>query len=186
MVDKVLTWYATAAELKRLKRSGWLRCGVAPEQAESVAEHALGVGLLALVLPAAAGLAVDRDRCVALALVHDLAEAIVGDLTPHDPIGPEEKHRRERAGMEQMAATLGDGGAELLALWEEYEAGATAEARLVRELDVIEMAWQARAYQRAGLLTAEQADAFLATARQRVRSDEGRQLLDRIDATGRS
>ena len=34
-------------------------------------------------------------RCVKMALVHDMAECIVGDLTPHDNVSKEEKHRRE-------------------------------------------------------------------------------------------
>ena len=34
--------------------------------------------------------------CLKLAVVHDLAECIVGDITPSDPMGQEEKHRREK------------------------------------------------------------------------------------------
>ena len=36
------------------------------------------------------------SSCLKLAVVHDLAECIVGDITPSDPMGKEEKHRRER------------------------------------------------------------------------------------------
>ena len=35
-------------------------------------------------------------RCVKMALVHDMAECIVGDLTPHDNVSKEEKHSREK------------------------------------------------------------------------------------------
>lgn len=35
------------------------------------------------------------DRCIKMALVHDMAECIVGDLTPHDSITKEEKHKAE-------------------------------------------------------------------------------------------
>ena len=35
-------------------------------------------------------------RCLRLAVVHDLAECIVGDITPGDPMGKEEKHKREK------------------------------------------------------------------------------------------
>lgn len=34
--------------------------------------------------------------CLKLAVVHDLAECIVGDITPSNPMGKEEKHRREK------------------------------------------------------------------------------------------
>jgi putative hydrolase of HD superfamily len=38
---------------------------------------------------------IDRERCLRMALVHDLAECIVGDITPHMGISKEDKHRRE-------------------------------------------------------------------------------------------
>ena len=50
---------------------------------------------------------VDGAKCVKMALVHDIAEAIVGDLTPHDPVTPAEKHARESAAVEKMQVMLG-------------------------------------------------------------------------------
>ena len=177
-LDNFVRTLTRAAELKRVKRAGWMRCGIGAASCESVADHTFGVALLALLLPPrVAGLAIDRDRCVRLALVHDLAEAIVGDITPHDGIDPAEKRRREERAIRELAATLGGDDGELLALWLEFEAGATPEARLVRELDVIEMAMQARAYERAGTLAAADAGQFIASARQRVTSEAGRALL---------
>jgi len=35
-------------------------------------------------------------RCIKMALVHDMAESIVGDLTPHDVISAAEKHQHEQ------------------------------------------------------------------------------------------
>ena len=49
----------------------------------------------------------DCAKCVKMALVHDIAEAIVGDLTPHDPVTPAEKHAREAAAVEKMQLMLG-------------------------------------------------------------------------------
>src|SRR5436190_1274118 len=70
---------------------------------ESVADHSYGMALLALVAPLPAG--VDRDRLIRLALVHDLAEARVGDLTPGE-LPRAEKHAREAAAMRDLAALL--------------------------------------------------------------------------------
>jgi HD domain len=42
-----------------------------------------------------------------MAIVHDVAEAIVGDITPHDNIPREEKHRREHAAIQEMKELLG-------------------------------------------------------------------------------
>src|SRR5262245_49638809 len=150
-MEQVLRWYEQAAKLKELKRAGWERCGVQP--CETVAEHSLGLALLALAVPIAAKMNVNIERCCALAVVHDLAEAIIGDITPAEPISPHEKHQREAAGIQQLEEALGD--SRLSELWNEFEAGETPEAKLVRELDVIEMAWQARQYQRRGALNLE-------------------------------
>jgi putative hydrolase of HD superfamily len=173
MSDELIRFFEIAAKLKTLDRAGWRRCGVDP--CESVAEHTFGVALLALLTPADG---INREHCVALALVHDLAESIVGDLTPHDPIGPDEKHRRELDAMTKLSQTLGQ--RRVLELWEEFETAQTPEAMLVRDLDVIEMAAQARAYERDGKLAPDAAAGFVDSARRRVTTDAGRRLLDSV------
>lgn len=75
---------------QRQKRTGWLKAGV--PRVESVADHSYRAALLALVLPESG---VDRVRCMKMALVHDLAESIVGDITPSCGVSTDEKHRRE-------------------------------------------------------------------------------------------
>ena len=132
--------------LKRTRRAGWVREGV--RDAESVADHSWGVALLALLLPLPVD--VDRDRLVALAVIHDLAEARVGDLVP-GAIDPAEKHRREAAAIAALAALLpADSADRLVGLWAEYEAGVTPAARLAKDLDRLEMLLQADAYAAAG------------------------------------
>ena len=71
----------------------------------------------------------------------------------------------------------GGAGAELRALWRDFEAAQTPEARLVRELDVIEMTAQARRYARGGVLRPADAEPFIASARERVHSATGLALL---------
>ena len=173
-MEKVLRWYEKAAKLKEVRRAGWERCGVQP--CETVAEHSFGVALLALA--AGANINVNFERCCALAVVHDLAEAIVGDITPNDAITPQEKHDREAEAIRQLEQTLGD--SRVSQLWHEFEAGETAEAKLVRELDVIEMAWQARQYQQRGALAISKAAQFEESALQRVKSPAGVHLLKEI------
>lgn len=72
------------------KRTGWVRKGI-PE-AESIADHMYRMSVLALM---SEDQNLDIFRCVALAVVHDLAEAEVGDITPFDGISKEEKQRME-------------------------------------------------------------------------------------------
>ena len=75
----------------------------------------------------------DQNRCVKLALIHDLAEAIVGDITPNDPVSKEEKNKMESDAMAKIRAMLGDalGGEDMEALWHEYDDQVTDEAKLL-------------------------------------------------------
>lgn len=144
MTDRALARAAMA--LKDVDRAGWKRVGVA--HPESVAAHSWGVALLAL-LRCPAGL--DREKLLAMAILHDLAELRVGDLTPHDGVSKEEKHRRERAAMDDLLADRPD----LRAIWDEAEAGTSPEARLLKALDRADMGLQAERYADLGFDTAE-------------------------------
>lgn len=140
-----LDFFLFAGRLKTTKRTGWVVRGV--HLPESVADHSFRAALIALVLSDAGG----RDHATKLALAHDVAEAQVGDLTPHCGVGAGEKHARERAAMARVRDELLRGraaGAELFALWEEYEAGATPAARLVKDVDKFEMLVSAYEYER--------------------------------------
>ena len=52
-----------------------------------------------------------------MTLIHDLAECIVGDITPHDNVTPEDKHEREDKAMESICKLLGDKGPEMLKMF---------------------------------------------------------------------
>lgn len=141
--------YLSASQLKQLYRQGWLRRGIPPAQCESVADHTYGVVLLVLLLVDACYPELDRAKALQLALLHDLGEVYAGDLTPADGVPAGAKHDRERASLVRVLGEL-DQGEEYIALWEEYERGDTPEARLVREVDRLEMGLQAFAYERRG------------------------------------
>ncbi|PAA46519.1 hypothetical protein BOX15_Mlig011821g4, partial [Macrostomum lignano] len=73
---------------------------------------------------------------------------VVGDLTPHCGVPPDEKLRREQAALNSMAANLSrESSAKLISLFAEYNAQATVEARLAKELDRLDMCCQAAYYQ---------------------------------------
>lgn len=48
-----------------------------------------------------------RSRIMKLAVVHDLAEALAGDIAPFQKVSKEEKRRLEEEGLEQICATVG-------------------------------------------------------------------------------
>lgn len=143
---QILDVYREALSLKLLPRTGWLQRGVA--QPESVAEHSFGVALLALLVGATVP-TLDRGRLLAMALLHDLAEARTGDLprSAQRLLGTDAKRAMEHAAAKGMLAGLPDAH---LALWESYTAQNCLEARLIKGLDRIELLAQALAYERAG------------------------------------
>lgn len=133
-----------ALGLKALPRAGWLRIGI--REPESVAAHSWGVAWLTLVL-LPEGL--DLRRALIYAVLHDLPEVRVGDLTPHDRVPPGDKAAAEHRAMAALTIALPRGDA-LLSAWEAYEAQRDPESRFVRQLDRLDMALQAVAYRRHG------------------------------------
>jgi putative hydrolases of HD superfamily len=97
-----------------------------------------------------------------MALVHDMAESIVGDITPHDGVSKghsmqgrlmeEEKHRQEMEAMKHLVSLLpgpfAPNAKEMQTLFEEYEEGKTEEAIIVKDIDKYELLVQALEYQR--------------------------------------
>merc|ERR1739838_719085 len=65
---------------------------------------------------------VDRDRVMKISLVHDMAESVVGDITPHCGVSVQDKHTREVNTMKHFKSLLGDkAGGEMMELFFEYE-----------------------------------------------------------------
>src|SRR4030095_6098019 len=136
----VLEFLRAAERLKSTTRTGYTSTG----QQESVAEHTWRLCLMALVLRPAFP-AIDFAKLVKICIIHDLGEAIHGDVP-----APEQARRAAQG------ATAGKGGQErqrlvelvvplppavrdeIVALWDEYEAAATPEAKLAKGLDKLE------------------------------------------------
>lgn len=160
--------------LKRIPRQGWLDRGVSPLEAESVADHSMGVALLAWMsaLEAqSAGAELDPARVLMLALVHDLPEAEIGDWPPYtatevnahaatrersaflnerqtrSPERSAAKRAAEQAVIDQLVSVLPPAAGNTLAgLWQELAAGASLEAQFVKQVDRLETFLQSRAY----------------------------------------
>jgi putative hydrolase of HD superfamily len=140
-MDGTRATFLEALGLKQLTRAGWLRLGV--ESPESVAAHSWGVAWLVSALCPSS---VDRGHAIEMAVVHDLAEVRVGDITPFDGVSKQEKEQKERAAIEGIAAPLGFAGVRVVGLWEEFEAQASPEAKFVRLCDKLDMALQSLVY----------------------------------------
>lgn len=184
---------ATVLRAYRLKdelRQGWVLRAV--HEPESVAAHAWGTALLCLLFASEAG--VDRERALAMATVHDLAEAEVGDIParahPADrTLAAADKARLEADAMRRLLAGRLP---EVEALWKEYDAASSAEARFVRDMNLLDMALQALVYEEQARYDPSEVlpsqggnrhlDEFFVSAEARVRGEPARRLLARVAA----
>jgi putative hydrolases of HD superfamily len=133
----VLAFLRDAERLKNVTRTSWTSAG----QRESVAEHTWRLGLMAVVLePAFPG--IDMAKLMKMCVVHDLGEAIGGDISATlQP--PEGKAEQERRDLLQLLAPLPASVRDrIVTLWDEYEAGTTPEARIAKALDKLETIMQ--------------------------------------------
>lgn len=132
--------------LDRVPRMGYVLRGV-PDP-ESITEHSWHVAFLVWALGARIQ-GVDRLRALEIALVHDLAEVRTGDLPRvakrYFARGTQEAAEREV--IDELLGPLGDRTAELMA---EYRAAETAEARLVKACDKLQLMVKVAAYERWG------------------------------------
>lgn len=148
---------STLIELQRLKsldRTGWVLRGLSPGT-ESVASHSFGVAVTAMLLAdqlIARGMEIDIARTLRMALVHDWAEARIGDLprTATHYFGREARRRAELAAFGNMVEGLGVGETIYLDLFEDYEQRSSMEARLVKAADIIDLLVEALALEKAG------------------------------------
>lgn len=131
--------------LKSLYRQGWLRVGIPKDHCETVAEHTLGVTLLALFLADEYFPELDKWKLMLMGLLHDFGEIYAGDIIP-GKMSLEEKHALEKKSVERVFGRLPK-GKNYLAVWEEFEAGETAEAKFMKEVDRLEMGLQASVYE---------------------------------------
>lgn len=136
-LDEPLTFLLACDQLKSVQRTTFLHDG---SRAENSAEHSWHLALMALTLGECAPPGTDLGRVLRLLLVHDLIEIGAGDLHfDHTP----EAHQAQKEGEERAADALfgllpADQQAEFQALWQEFEAQATAEARFARALDALQ------------------------------------------------
>ncbi|XP_055684820.1 5'-deoxynucleotidase HDDC2 [Lutzomyia longipalpis] len=130
--------------LKHLKRTGWVLRNV--QDCETVSAHMYRMSMVTFLLDGTEGL--DRIKCMELALVHDLAECIVGDITPYCGISREEKKQREMKAMEDITKLISPRGDHMMELFHEYEESTSPESRFIKDLDRLDMVLQAFEYEK--------------------------------------
>ena len=133
-LDGILSFLRASERLKTVSRSAWTSAG----QPESVAEHSWRLCLMAMLLYGRAA-DVDLLRLLKICLIHDLGEALSGDVPAPAQTGLPGKAAQERADLLQLLESLPPAlRQEILELWDAYEAADTREAILAKGLDKLE------------------------------------------------
>jgi putative hydrolase of HD superfamily len=151
--------------LKTTPREGWRRFGIDSSSStpnttnshirgESIGDHMYRMAIITLLCPPSLSSKLDLARCTRMALVHDMAEALVGDITPMDNVEKPEKSRREAETMDYICDSLlgrvggGMQAKEIKDVWWEYENDETLEAHFVHDVDKMELLLQMVEYER--------------------------------------
>ncbi|XP_031841448.1 5'-deoxynucleotidase HDDC2 isoform X2 [Nomia melanderi] len=142
-----------------MKRTGWVIRNITDP--ETIAGHMYRMAMLSFLVDNDEQL--DKVKIMQMALIHDLAECIVGDITPHCGVAPDEKHRREDEAMEEICKLLGDKGPMILEMFREYEKQESPEAKYVKDLDRLDLIMQAYEYEKRDNVPGELEEFFVAT-----------------------
>jgi putative hydrolase of HD superfamily len=137
-INKILQFLHVAENLKRLTRHSWLSDG----RRESVAEHTWRVSIMYLLVEPYLGIKVDSTKILKMIIIHDIIEALVGDVPAFDTFNEEVKQLKienETRAIEDIRMQLdNEVGDDFYNLWHEFEAKATDEAKVANALDKLE------------------------------------------------
>lgn len=133
-LQNALTFIKTCEKLKNTLHTAYSSTG----RQESTAEHTWRLCLMAMVFEKELG-NIDFAKLLKICIIHDLGEAVSGDIAAVDQVTGNNKAIQERADFRQLLVTLeADQQAELLALWDKYDQASSIEAKLVKGLDKLE------------------------------------------------
>lgn len=135
----IIKFLNTAEKLKCELRHSWLSSG----RQESVAEHSWRMGLMIILLAPYLSRPINIEKCLKMAILHDLAEAKVGDIPTFEAQDMEVKKKKQEMelnAMKEMCSSLPKSlGTDLFSIWEEYEQKKSFEALFVNAIDKIEV-----------------------------------------------
>lgn len=132
-LQQQLDFIMAAEDLKHVTRQTTLPKDGRPE---NDAEHSWHLALMAIVLAEHAEGEINLQRVLTMHIIHDIVEILAGDTFAYDTVGNEGKVERERLAAQELFGRLPEDQAESLkALWEEFEARETADARYAASLD---------------------------------------------------
>lgn len=149
---------------------------------ENDAEHAWHMAVMAYLLREYANEPVDIARVMLMCLTHDVVEIDAGDTYAYDTEALATQRAREDAAKERIYALLPeDQGAELRAVFEEFEANETPEAKFAHAMDNLQPLLLNDS-NGGGDWRAHQVTAAQVYGRQRKTREDSRELFALVDA----
>ena len=173
MIEK---FFEKVLELKNIQREGWKE-KLEINNPESVADHSYSATVMSMILSDLEGL--NSEKIIKMALLHDLAESIIGDITPKH-ITKNEKTTKENQAMKKILKNLPSRIAKpYFEIWNDYQKKISKEAVLLHDIDKLEMAFQAKFYRDKGM-SKEKLKIFFDTAKTEVKNKNLRIILSNI------
>ncbi len=136
-MDRLEKQLALLIELDKLKSVlRRTRVKSAEGRLENSGEHSWHVALMAVLMEEHANAPVDICRVMKMLLIHDVVEIDAGDTFVYDTAALKEQAEKEIKAVERLFGMLPtDQGQELLALWQEFEAAQSDDAKYAKALD---------------------------------------------------
>ena len=132
-LKKQMDFLLEVDKLKFIYRQTYLSNG---ERKENDAEHSWHLALMAVLLQEYANEPVDVAKVMTMVLIHDLVEIDAGDTYAYDAEGNQTKREREVKAAKRIFGMLPEDQEETFrALWEEFEAYETPEAKFAHVCD---------------------------------------------------
>ena len=172
----ILDFFKTAINLKNISRQGWID-KLSLKHPESVADHSYSMAIMGMLISDLENY--DSEKILKMILLHDLAESKIGDYTP-DEIDQDEKVRIENNSFFEITKKLPTIiKSQYDELWNEYQNHTTPESQIVHQIDKLEMALQAKIYQKEGI-PKEKIESFLESARISITHPKLKELFNLI------
>ena len=172
----ILDFFHTSANLKKIPRQGWID-KLSIVNPESVADHTFSMAIMGMIFSDLENY--NTEKILKIILLHDLAESITGDMTP-EQISKEEKTVLEnnviKKILNDLPLTLQK---QYSVLWEEYQSNTSKEAKIVHQLDRLEMTLQAKIYSNEGH-SKEKLNSFFNSARNEIKDPKVLELFRNI------
>ncbi|MGQ9468564.1 MAG: HD domain-containing protein [Nitrososphaerales archaeon] len=176
--EGIINFIKLMGELKRIKRSGWVR-KVDVKEPESVADHTFRTAILCMIIGDMKKL--DTLKMLKMALIHDACESMIGDLMHYKDEREElQKRKLEDDAMLQILFLLpNDIRKNYSEIWRDFQDKESMEAKLVREIDKLEMVFQALEYEEEGY-DKEKLSEFWDSAENSINDTDAKAIFDAL------